>query len=68
MPGKILITETIQGSVTPHELYRECQLFSSFKCENIIKVKNKLDPTYYEHIYPMMSKKETSISLDYPFK
>jgi hypothetical protein len=32
---------TIQGSGDLKALYREDQLFSKFKCENFIKIKNK---------------------------
>jgi hypothetical protein len=43
------------GSVTPTDLFLECQLFWKFKCENVIQKMNLLRPSYEPHIgiYPI---------------
>jgi hypothetical protein len=41
---KILKAVTISGSASLNPIYCEGQLFKKFKCENVIKMKNKPDP------------------------
>jgi hypothetical protein len=58
----VLRVVTIPGFITRKDLYREAY-FLNFKHENVIKMKNKPDPTYFNlQIYPMNSKKGIKIS------
>jgi hypothetical protein len=45
---------TITGSATPNALYYECQLCKKkINDNNIIKMKNKPEPPFYElHVFP----------------
>jgi hypothetical protein len=66
---KILRMVTSTGFLTRKDLYRISIIFFKFKHENVIKMKNKLDPAILQPSNLSNEiKKDTKISRDYPFK